>query len=180
MHKLDETLQHWGIKGMRWDIKRSPEEIADDAKNNVDAMGEALEDAGDEVLGNDDISDEFDDVVNAFKTGSSNLLNKELYELGDAVKDKVEDIPKDTIEKGRNFLDKLGKKFTIKTTKSSTSYTTSGSVTTKSSSSKSSYTDLYGNKISKKEATRRINAQKKPKKKKESPLSKIYLPAKDR
>lgn len=110
MHKLDkqveEVLQHYGIKGMKWNIRRDPEEIQADIQNGVNAAGEALEDAGDEVMGNDSITEELGDVLDVFFGGKGNL-EKETRQLTDAVKDKLEDVSKDIKKRGERMLTRL-------------------------------------------------------------------------
>jgi hypothetical protein len=110
MHKLDKEveniLQHYGIKGMKWNIRRDPEEIREDMKNGVNAAGEALEDAGDEVLGNDSITEELGDVLDVAFGGKGNL-EKETAQLVDAVKDKLEDVGKEVKERGNRILTRL-------------------------------------------------------------------------
>lgn len=120
MHELDkqvgDILQHYGIKGMRWTVRRSPEEIAEDAQAGVDALGEALEDAGDEVMGNDSILEELGDVIDVAFGGKGNL-KKETKQLQDAIKDKMEDVGKDIKKRGERIAKMFGstKKTTITT-----------------------------------------------------------------
>lgn len=110
MHELDkqveDILQHYGIKGMKWKVRRTPEEIKEDAEAGVNAVGEALEDAGDEVFGNDSILEELGDVIDVALGGKGNM-KKEFAQLTDAVKDKLEDIPKEVKERGDRILTKL-------------------------------------------------------------------------
>lgn len=109
-HKLDleveSILQHYGIKGMKWGIKRSEEEIQADVKAGVDAAGNALEDAGDEIFGNDSIIEELQDVIDtAFSTDGN--MEKEWSEFTDAVKDKVEDVADSVKKTGQNILNRI-------------------------------------------------------------------------
>ena len=110
MHKLDkeveDILQHYGIRGMKWNVRRDPEEIKKDLENGVNAAGEALEDAGDEVLGNDSITEELGDVLDIVFGGKGNL-KKETAQLQDAVKDKLEDVGKDIKERGNRILTRM-------------------------------------------------------------------------
>lgn len=109
-HKLDteveELLQHFGIKGMKWNIRRSDEQIKEDLENGVNAAGEALEDAGDEVFGNDSITEELGDVLDIVLGGKGNL-KKETAQLKDAIKDKAEDVAKDVKERGSRILTRM-------------------------------------------------------------------------
>lgn len=110
MHKLDKEveniLQHYGIKGMKWNITRTDEQIAEDMRNGVNAAGEALEDAGDEVLGNDSITKELGDVIDVAFGGKGDL-GKEVSQLKDAVKDKLEDVGDEIKERGSRILTRL-------------------------------------------------------------------------
>ena len=110
MHKLDkevrDILQHYGIKGMKWNIRRDPEEIQADLEAGVNAAGEVLEDAGDEVMGNDSITKELGDVIDVFFGGKGNL-EKETRQLKDAVKDKLEDVGKDIKKRGERMLTRM-------------------------------------------------------------------------
>lgn len=110
MHKLDkqveDILQHYGIKGMKWKVHRTPEEIKADAEAGVNAVGEALEDAGDEVMGNDSILEELGDVIDVALGGKGNM-KREFAQLQDAVKDKLEDIPGEVKKRGDRILTRL-------------------------------------------------------------------------
>lgn len=103
MHKLDDVLKHYGVRGMKWGTRRDPEQIKEDLQNGVNAAGEALEDAGDEVLGNDSIMEELGDVIDVFFGGKGNM-EKETRQLNDAIKDKVEDVSKDLKKRGERML----------------------------------------------------------------------------
>lgn len=109
-HKLDDevedVLKHWGIQGMKWDVRRSPEQIKADAEAGVNAVGETLEDAGDEVLGNDSVMGELGDVLDIVFGGEGNL-KKETKQLVDATKDKLEDIGKDVKKRGFKMLERV-------------------------------------------------------------------------
>lgn len=100
---VESLLRHHGVKGMKWNVRRSPDEIKADAKNGVNAVGEALEDAGDEIMGNESITEELGDVIDVLLGGKGNL-KKETAQLKDAVKDKLEDVSKDIKERGKNIL----------------------------------------------------------------------------
>ncbi len=110
MHKLDEKveeiLQHYGIKGMKWNIRRSEEEIKEDIQNGVNAAGEALEDVGDDIAGNDSIGEELGDVIDVAFGGKGDI-GKEASELKDAIKDKLEDIGNEIKERGTRILTNL-------------------------------------------------------------------------
>jgi len=109
-HKLDDevedVLKHWGIQGMKWDVKRSPEQIKADAEAGVNAVGEVMEDAGDEALGNDSVMGELGDVLDIVFGGEGNL-KKETKQLVDATKDKLEDIGKDVKKRGYKMLERM-------------------------------------------------------------------------
>ena len=104
--QVEDILQHYGIRGMRWGVRRSDAEIKEDIKNSVDALGEAIEDADDEVMGNDSITEELTDVLDIVFGGEGNL-EKETKQLTDAVKDKVEDIGKEVKERGSRILTRI-------------------------------------------------------------------------
>lgn len=103
---MKDDLKHHGIKGMQWGKRRTPEEIKLDIQNGAGAAGEALEDAGDEVFGNDSITEELGDVIDVIFGGKGNL-KKEYRQLKDAVKDKLEDVGSDIKKRGKNILTKM-------------------------------------------------------------------------
>jgi hypothetical protein len=121
LHKLDEEvkdiLKHYGVKGMKWDVRRTPEEIAKDTQNGVNAVGEVIEDAGDEITGNDSITKELGDVLDVVFGGKGNL-KKETAQLKDAVKDKLEDVGDDIKKRGSRILTRIFGKSKNKTKKS--------------------------------------------------------------
>jgi hypothetical protein len=98
----DETLLHYGVKGMQWGVRKSPEQLKADAQEAAAAAGEALEDAGDEVLGNDSIGEELGDVIDVLFGGKGDL-EKETNQLADAIKDKLEDVGKEIKERGERM-----------------------------------------------------------------------------
>lgn len=114
-NEVDDILKHWGIQGMKWDVRRTPEQIKSDAKNGVDAAGEALENAGDEVLGNDSIMKELGDVLDIVFGGKGDI-KKQTDQLKDAVKDKVQDVSKDIKKRGYVMLERIFGKSENKTT----------------------------------------------------------------
>ena len=83
-HKLDseveDILQHYGIKGMRWDVRRTAEEIAADAQAGVDAVGEKMD--------NDDLSDLVDDVLDQVSDVANSAIenaSKKLSGIGSSI-----------------------------------------------------------------------------------------------
>lgn len=109
-HKLDEEvediLQHYGIKGMRWDIKRTPEQIDADARAGVDAVGEALLDAGDVIAGRNSITEELGDVLSVLFGGEGNL-EKESAQLQRVTKRKLKAFSKDVKKRGIKMLERM-------------------------------------------------------------------------
>ena len=104
----EEFLMHFGVKGMKWGVRRTEEQLAA-ASEAVGAGGELVEDLGDEVMGNDSISDELGDVIDIVLGGDGNI-EKELVQLKDAVKDKLEDVTFDILERGETILSRLAGK----------------------------------------------------------------------
>jgi hypothetical protein len=104
--KLDDVLQHYGVKGMKWGVKRSPEELKSDIQDGVAAAGDALEDAGDEVMGNDSVGEELVDVLDVLFGGKGDL-KKETRQLADAVKDKLEDVGAEIKKRGKVMLTRI-------------------------------------------------------------------------
>lgn len=108
-HKLDnlveDTLLHYGIKGMKWDIRRTDEEIAA-ANGKLANAAEALEDAGDEVLGNESVGEELGDVLDILFGGEGNL-EKETAQLIDATRDKLEDVSADIKKRGSVMMERM-------------------------------------------------------------------------
>jgi len=81
--KLDEVLQHYGVKGMRWDVIRTPEQIAaangqSTSQQPGGAGGESSSDDDDSFLEN--ATESFGKAIKA--------LDKKLDSIGDSVKKK--------------------------------------------------------------------------------------------
>lgn len=183
-HKLDEEVEdiltHYGVKGMRWGVQRDPIEIQGGEGGGGGGEGEdpleKLEDAGDEVLGNESIIEEFGDVMDVFFGGKGNL-KKEVAQFKDAVKDKVEDIGPSIKKRGKRMLERIGKNVRLETTTSSYSVSSSGQNRSTSSESTTVVKDGLGNTISK---TKRVNGKLVKGSKKDRKTPNYYTPAKDR
>lgn len=131
-HKLDQDvediLQHFGIKGMKWGVRRTDAQIAADNAAGGGGASDLLEDLGDEVMGNESVGEELGDVLDVLLGGKGDL-QKETRQLVDAVKDKVEDVSIEIRQRGERILNRifqptnptktvkvLGKPVTIRTT----------------------------------------------------------------
>jgi hypothetical protein len=78
-HELDDVLKHYGIKGMKWGVKRSDEEIAAaNAEGGAGGGGEPEED--------EDFLDKVDDVLDAF--------GEKMSDIGESLKKKGSDLLK--------------------------------------------------------------------------------------
>lgn len=104
-HKLDseveDILQHYGIKGMRWDVRRTAEEIAADAQAGVDAMGEQMD--------NNDLSDLMDNFGDKFKD-SLDDASKTASKILKLTKLKMKDIRIGFSLKGKSIFKTLEKR----------------------------------------------------------------------
>lgn len=80
--KLDDMLQHYGVKGMKWGVKRSPEELGNSSSDSAGGGG----------------GDELDNPVNEF-----------LENAADGIVNTINNLPA-TIEKIDKFIDKIADK----------------------------------------------------------------------
>jgi len=79
VHKLDEqvedVLKHFGIKGMKWDIRRTPEQIAADGKDGSGGGASDVDEESDE-----DFGDKMDEMIDA--------LQSKMGDIKDSIKKK--------------------------------------------------------------------------------------------
>jgi hypothetical protein len=104
-HRLDQAtediLQHYGIKGMKWDVRRSPEELAA-AREAMDAADASAGYAAESELEAREMFPEFYKLIDAGEAlvKKMDAMNKKIEEVGDNINETVDSIK----SKGKSVL----------------------------------------------------------------------------
>ena len=105
--ELNELIKHYGVKGMKWDVHRDPEEIKADIKNGINAVGDTLDDTVARASGQDMVKEQLDDVINDIFKGDSYMLKRDFKQLQKEANKKMSKISNNIKERGSKFLTKL-------------------------------------------------------------------------